>query len=191
MAKDLYEYQAFLRPNFESWAAGVWLGSGAAALLFAQMTELPPTPLWVIAAIALIMGLSRGKTAWANYLIRKRLGGGPIEFVKHSDIRKQVDKHPGEAWLGEGFEWGNTHIQRAQEILNQDARPYLPKAVLETGGAQWLHGLERTKKAIRIGLDTLKGHTLIAGTTRAGSLRHSIYQKLEPVTHFRNFFLTF
>lgn len=168
MAKDLYAYQAFLRPNFESWAASVWLLSGVTALLFASITELPPTPLWVIAAIALVMAISRGRVAMRNRRVQKRLGGSAIEFVTHKDIRKQVAQNPDQVWLGEGFEWGNAHIQRAQEILNQDSRRYLPKAALETGGAQWLHGLEYQKAPVRISLDTLKGHTLIAGTTRAG-----------------------
>lgn len=168
MAKDLYDYSAFLRPNFEAWACGVWAASAGVALCGQQLTGLPPTPFTVMAACSGAMAFMRGRKALDNRRVQRRLNGTKIEFASHEIMKRWIEKHPTELYLGQGFEWHNRHIQKVQEILTQDVRPYLPKHATETGGAQWLHGLEPHQSKIGMGLASLKGHTLVLGTTRAG-----------------------
>jgi len=168
MPSDLFEYEAFLRPNFEAWAAASWLGSAGAALGLQQVSALPATPFSVIACVGALMATSRGTKALRNWRTAHRLGGQKIQFIDHKKMGKWVKRHPDEIYMGEGFEWTTAHIQRAVEILNQDARKYIPRPKNEKGGAQWIHGLEKKKQTIAVPIDSLKGHTLVPGTTRAG-----------------------
>jgi conjugal transfer pilus assembly protein TraD len=167
MMSDPFDYEAFLRPNYELTALTAWLGSAAAALWCAQTLDLPPQPFRLFAVAAAGMAAMRGRAALSNRLRRARLRGKRVAFIDHERIAAWCRRHPDQLWLGWGFEWTATHLQRAMEILNNDLTRFVPKGSRDTG-AHWIHALERRERALMLPADLAKGHTLIAGTTRAG-----------------------
>jgi conjugal transfer pilus assembly protein TraD len=164
---DPFDYEAFLRPNYEVAAFAAWAGSAAVAAWVGQLTGLPPEPFWLFAAAAAAMAAFRGRGALANRARRSRLRGKPVAFTDHRRIAAWVKRHPDRIWLGWGFEWTAAHLQRAQEILNEDLSRFVPTGPHDTG-AHWIHALERRERPVTLPVDLTKGHTLIAGTTRAG-----------------------
>lgn len=86
-----------------------------------------------------------------------------------------------EVYIGEGFEWGAEHSQRAYQVIDMDSKmsdislPFalrpvvaaLRKETRKLGGLPWIHGMgdEQTQRIVE---DTLYGHTFIAGAIGSG-----------------------
>ena len=164
---DPFDYEAFLRPNYEVMALAAWAGSAVAGAALAGSMDLPPEPFWTFAIVAAGMAAVRGGSALRNWRRRSRLRGKKMEFTNHKRIASWCRKHPDQLWLGFGFEWTTEHLQRALEILNGDLARFVPKGPQDTG-AHWIHALGAKERPVTLPVDLVKGHTHIAGTTRAG-----------------------
>lgn len=177
-----FEYEAYLRPNYESWAAYGWLGAVLMSLL-GYFTPLPAAPFLWLAAICGGMALYRAPAAIKQHRKQMLMKGRSLGYLKLEELQKTVQKHPGKLWLGWGFNWEQRHAQIAHDILNRDHSEYLKRNEEEVG-VQWIHGLGENEGDLLVPLDHLNAGTLLVGTTRAGKTR--MYDTLITQAILRN-----
>lgn len=186
MKYDALQYDMPWRPNYESRAVTGWLGAAATALAVNYYVALPPEPFYWMAGICGAMALSRIPKARELAVLQKHLKGRPLEFISLKELRKEIQGHPDELWLGSGFVWENRHTQRIFEIMKRDwsditnhqSLTEKMKKVVGRGtppskamGAPWIHGVEPKEIKLLQLLDHTEGHVLITGTTGSGKTR--------------------
>ena len=102
-----------------------------------------------------------------------------INQLTQRNMTKRKDMR--EVYIGNGFEWGAEHAQRAYQVLDMDSQlsevklPFLLKPIVKImsketkkmGGSPWVHGMG-DEKLIKIVEDTLYGHAFIAGNVGTG-----------------------
>jgi conjugal transfer pilus assembly protein TraD len=102
-------------------------------------------------------------------------------FCDHEWLRKAHDKDKDHVFIGEGFEWGTEHADRAYQIQNMSSdkseinlplviKPLKKKWDIETralGGKPWIHGLGDSKNIFAHN-SMFYGHTFIAGNVGTG-----------------------
>lgn len=165
-----FEYEAYLRPNYEARAAAGWLaGMGLAAGGY-LISSLPPAPFVWMGVTSGLMAMWRGPAAYKQWKKHKSIAGHDLAFMQLAALKKKVDKNPGKLWLGWGFNWEQRHAQIAHDILNMDHSKFL-KHNEEKVGAPWIHGIEQSESDIVIPLAHLNAHMLLVGTTRSGKTR--------------------
>lgn len=134
-----------------------------------------------------------GFYAWSSYPLIKRQMKLTINrkiFMTTTELRKRnklekrqlnKGKDKREVYIGNGFEWGPEHAQRAYQVLDMDTmmsevqlpifmKPivsHLSKQTKKLGGAPWIHGMG-DELPVDIVEDTLYGHTFIAGNVGTG-----------------------
>ncbi|WP_416047364.1 conjugative transfer system coupling protein TraD [Cupriavidus basilensis] len=187
-------YRDMFRPNYDVATAGVWAGSA----LFLSASQ--PPLWWVGAPFALSLGALRVHQALELYRFRISLSVLRAETLPAGEIlvRSRRERVPrdldrrdqGALWLGSGFLWKQRHSEIAREILSRNPEElgtlprWLPNSIVrhitpansvllkeDAIGVPWIHGMEPTEIPVRLPLDSLTGHTLIVGTTRAGKTR--------------------
>ena len=187
-------YRDMFRPNYDVATAGVWAGSA----MF--LTAAQPPLWWVGAPFGLALGALRAKEALDLYRFRISLSVLRAETLPAREViaRSRTERVPrdphtggqGAFWLGSGFLWKQRHAEIAREILSRNPEEigtlpkWLPHSVVrhitppnsvllreDAIGVPWIHGLEPIEIPVRLPLDSLPGHTLIVGTTRAGKTR--------------------
>ena len=121
--------------------------------------------------------------------LQKNLGGRALTFITLDELKNVVGNRLDEMWLGYGFEWEQSHVQRTYEITKRDWSKYeqayrestverlwrrhvthKPEPLYSMGKA-WIHGIEPKEKELWQPLKHVEGHTLIIGTTGAGKTR--------------------
>lgn len=165
-----FNYEMYLRPNYEAYAVGGWLaGIGLAAGGY-FLSPLPPAPFLWMGATSGLMALMRGPEAYKRWKRSRALRGQSIQYVHLEQLKKKMDKNPDKVWMGWGFDWGQSHAQIAHDILNNDHSEFL-KQDPDQVGAPWIHGINEGEDDLFLPLAHLNAHLLIAGTTRAGKTR--------------------
>jgi conjugal transfer pilus assembly protein TraD len=90
-------------------------------------------------------------------------------------------KDKREVYIGEGFEWGAEHAQRAYQVMDMDTKfsevklPFALKPIVKLfrgetrklGGSPWIHGMGDEERKMIIE-DTLYGHCFVAGQVGSG-----------------------
>lgn len=155
----------YLRRNRELRIAIAWVTAAAAAIGYQLGHHL--TPWWLGGAVCMAMAMRR--IPMATTLLRRasRSQGDDVVKVSLEWVQQWVNNHPGDLYLGEGFEWGVTQTQRAYEMMRRDD---LPQATGDTGGAPWIHGLGE-QKDLSMPLKFADGHIFVVGTTGVGKTR--------------------
>ncbi|WP_052465103.1 conjugative transfer system coupling protein TraD [Geoalkalibacter subterraneus] len=154
------------RPNIEKWAFVSWALCLAVMFFVVRKTDMPMVPFVVMASVCSLMTLWRGAQSLRQHSRLARLKKGVMEFLTWNKFLKKISLKEG-TWMGSGFSWGQTEIERATELLKKDPQRVLGKRALKYG-AQWIHGLGDEDKPLLFPLGLQNGHTLIAGTTGAG-----------------------
>ncbi len=182
-------YQDMFRPNYEMAAGAGWL-AGTLALIILQ------PPMWGPALAVMIgMGLWRWNQAADLYRFRLAISVFRADQMKVADIiattKRMLRKQ--DLWLGRGFVWSQKHAEIARhiQIRNPGEMPTIPawmpdrvlrwlapknQAVVREDqgkiGVPWIHGVGFAEETdIPLPLESLTGHTAVAGTTRTGKTR--------------------
>lgn len=180
-------YQDMFRPNYDVGAAGTWLAASA-------MLAASQPPLWWLGTpIGLAIGAARTQQSLDVYRFRISLSvlrAAEMSLEAVLEDSRQARRDRKSLWLGKGFIWQQRHAEVAQEILTRNPSElgtlprWLPKRVIrsitpknsvllreDAIGVPWIHGLEPTEIPVMLPIESLVGHTLIVGTTRAGKTR--------------------
>lgn len=182
-------YQDMFRPNFEVASGAGWF-VGVVALAALQ------PPMWVPAAVGSIgMGVWRWHQAADLYRFRMAISVFRADKMVVADLvgvsKRMLQKQ--DLWLGRGFVWSQKHAEIARHIQIRDPKEmptvpsWMPDQVLrwiapknqsvvrgEVGkiGVPWIHGIGFAEETdIPLPLESLSGHTAVAGTTRTGKTR--------------------
>ena len=182
MSLTLKPYEDLLRPAHEIWAALGWVASAIISPVMGLATNAPAAPFITMGALSMVMAAFRLRQTNRLWRIKINLCGHPFSYMKVSTLRKLMSHAKDSAWLGAGWDWGQTHTQRLYEIRKRDLNTVLPpKWFLKHTGAMhllkpfvglpWIHGLNDKEDHVFVPLVTLEGNTLIFGTTGAGKTR--------------------
>ncbi|MBT41093.1 MAG: hypothetical protein CMF12_01080 [Idiomarina sp.] len=182
------------RPIHELSSAYLWIFGAVAMPIVSHYRTMSfgSTTTLSIAGAMFLVGLY---FLWKSIPLMKRqikLSVNRKEFIDTNWLRKKNDlfkrmgkkewkKDPRELYLGNGFEWGSEHAQRAYQVLDFDSemsdvqlpfalRPVvkaMSKETRELGGKPWIHGLGNEKQ-LTTKENTLFGHTIITGNVGTG-----------------------
>jgi len=158
-------YEIPWRPIYEKGAALAWIIGAAAMFIIAQRTGLPEGPFIIMGGASIVMAAWRAQDAAKKTLSKRALGNKKVDFIKWPEFQKKVKNES--LWLGRGFDWGQTEIERASFILKRDPKNIFGRGAKKIGN-HWIHGLGEKETDLRIELKALEGQTLIVGTTGAG-----------------------
>lgn len=165
-------YEMIWRPTYEQWAALAWFGGALGAAATAMIGNLPNGPFLYMAGVAGVMGVSRGLQAWRHRKQMNALMGPGITFITPEELLEKFD--PDRLWLGYGFEWGQKHAQRVNDILKGNISNMFPKRMgtkNEQRGEPWIHGVEAKEETLYTPIKHLEGNTMVWGTTGSGKTR--------------------
>jgi conjugal transfer pilus assembly protein TraD len=194
-------YHDMFRPVYETPATIAW---GVSALGLA-ITQPPFWPLFTLGSLAL--SYLRGKETFEIFRFRASIAAFRVEKIAASEAVKISRKHIKESnsfWLGRGFTWTQKHAEISRAITYRDPDEiegpptWLPKQVLDyirpanfvplkegEIGVPWIHGINPDEEELTLPIDSLSGHTLVVGTTRAGKTR--LYELLTTqIIHNKN-----
>lgn len=120
MKKDAV-LEALLRPPVEMWSAAVSWSVALIAVLAPWALMMPPLLGWVAAAVA-------GYFGWVRFheALRVMKYQHALKYYKVTKIAPaKIPVGPGEFYLGEGFEWSQTHTQRKRDAMQPQAKPFV------------------------------------------------------------------
>lgn len=194
-------YHDMFRPAYETPATFGWAASSIGMLI----THPPFWPIFAVGAIGL--SYARGKQAYDLYRFRASINAFrtnvlPVKKVIQTS-RRCLKTRKG-FWLGTGFKWTQIHAEIARSIMyrNPDEIPDVPtwmpdalkKHILPKDsvplkesdiGVPWIHGINPEEVDLVLPIDSLAGHTLVVGTTRAGKTK--LYELLTTqIIHNKN-----
>jgi len=183
------------RPVYEMNISGAW-GIGAAATPFTGLLSVGTTSFGISSIVAGIMAANSVYWGFKGYPRLKkhyRLHVNKMTFITEQELRdlhelpyrvgyqhRSAPVFP-QLYLGEGFEWGNEHSNRAYQVMDFDSAKSdvgLPfplnvmnkKALRQTrelGGQPWIHAIGDPKD-ILVDQEALFGHSIIFGNVGTG-----------------------
>lgn len=184
-----FAYQQPFRQNYEMWQTGLYVTAGLSSLVTGLFVDLPSSPFYLMSAVCGINCCMSAPDAIRLHRLQKNLGGRALTFITLDELKNVVGNRLDEMWLGYGFEWEQSHVQRTYEITKRDWSKYeqayrestverlwrrhvthKPEPLYSMGKA-WIHGIEPKEKELWQPLKHVEGHTLIIGTTGAGKTR--------------------
>jgi conjugal transfer pilus assembly protein TraD len=188
--------ESLFRPLYELNAAYVYIGAGVATGLLSQVSDLNSNILdtpSIIAGGLMGVGLYKLLKTYPKMRQQLKLFINKLEFIDVEIVRfinkwkynsksenfKYSDKR--EIYIGNGFEWGPQHAQRAYQImdLSVDLRemeiPFALKPIVHKyrkhtksmGGKVWVHAIGNEIPQI-VNEETFYGHTFITGVVGSG-----------------------
>ncbi|MBB1388353.1 conjugative transfer system coupling protein TraD [Shewanella sp. SG44-6] len=188
--------ETLFRPLYELNSAYVYIGAGVATGFISQVSEISSSSLntpTIIAGGLIGVGLYKILCAYPKMRQQLKLFINKLEFIDIDVVRyinkwkfnsksenfKYTDKR--EIYIGNGFEWGPQHAQRAYQImdLSVDLRemeiPFALKPIVlkyrkhtkNMGGRTWIHAIGEEKPQI-VNEDTFYGHSFITGVVGSG-----------------------
>lgn len=165
------------RPAYEAYAAAAWILTAAVSVYAIFRTALPDDPLLLLLLCAAVLGVLRGVQALHVWRGRIALEGRSIEWISSDEVHRKMRARPGHVWVGWGFNWGRTHMQRLYELEKLDlAKLRVPCAWLwrrlanlspPRKGNALLHGVEPIEADLYVPLTDLEGHVFCPATTGA------------------------
>lgn len=174
-------YENLFRPAYEAVAAIGWTFAALSMLYITVLSKAPSSAFWYMGGLSVVFAAWRWRQALKLWAFKISLAGRPFLFMRASVLSKLRKAQPDKLWLGFGFDWGQEHTQRVNEIRRRAVKTIMPpdwfmrwkkvKPLDETKGAPWIHGVEPKEKHIYIPLDALEGHVLVFGTTGSGKTR--------------------
>ncbi|WP_282109292.1 conjugative transfer system coupling protein TraD [Shewanella algicola] len=188
--------ESLFRPLYELNAAYVYIGSGVATGVISQVSALNSNYLdtpTIIAGGLMGVGLFKLLSTYPKMRQQLKLFINKLEFIDIDVVRyinkwktnsksenfKYTDKR--EIYIGNGFEWGPEHAQRAYQIMDMsiDLRemeiPFALKPVVykyrkhtrSMGGKTWIHAIGDETAQI-VNEETFYGHSFITGVVGSG-----------------------
>ena len=140
--------EALLRPPIELWSTAVCWGVALIAIVAPWALMMPPLLGWVAAAVA-------GYFGWIRYreAVRVMHYQHSLKYYKVTKIApSRIPVGPGEYYLGEGFEWLQTHTQRKRDALLPQSQPFVKpterEMALRAKGAKAIELVKEQAKAL-------------------------------------------
>lgn len=192
MSSPAAKSEHLFRPIHELSISATW-ALGAVATPIVSSVGISPTGFTTSTTMAAAMLSVSGFYAWNAYPLIKRQMKLTVNrkiFMNTSELRVKnrlenrftnhgEDKR--EVFIGNGFEWGPEHAQRAYQVMDMDSsmsevqlpfflKPivkYLSSETRSLGGSPWIHGMG-DEAPTKINEDTLYGHTVIFGNVGTG-----------------------
>ena len=162
-------YETAYRPNYEAYAAFVWIG--VTALFIVASTTLIRMPFQhVVFCTVVLLAMFFARTFQALRLRRARasLNHTPLTYIQLPKLKKRMRK--GNLFLGRGFDWASRHAQAVADLMAQDD---MMDMIRRRGqGGTWLHGVGNAADEDLFITDAESmGHVFIIGTTGSGKTR--------------------
>lgn len=163
------------RPAYEVYAATGWVVALVISGFIVQAGNLPVEVYLIASVVVLTLSVWRIRKGVMVWQQRGSLSGKPLEWITTSEIQKKMDSMPDHVWLGWGFEWDRTHMQRLYDIerLGRKERERLPPPRIfrrnkgPKRGNPMLHGVEPNEKDIFIPIKDWEGHVFVPAQTGA------------------------
>lgn len=184
------------RPVFEINIATIWIiGAIATPVLSAMYTEgatlgmacgimffmLLVSAYYWKQALPLIIRQLRLTSNKKTYMTTAKLRRMNQLAVRNSDNPRERKKDKRRTYIGEGFQWGPEHANRAYQVMDmstdfsQVETPFFLKPIIKAmsaqteslGGSPWIHGMGK-EKAIQPHESSWFGHTCITGNVGTG-----------------------
>lgn len=175
-ANTTFDFENPFRPIYEYYSAFAWGAAGLVSVMGMLVSGFPTDVFLLFAAFCALMGGIRGIKAVGLYRKQQTLTGHKLGFITRAELHEKLVKREksGAApaiFLGYGYNWGQEHAQLVHSILRHDPNKLIGN-LGESMGQPWIHGLGMEhEEEIWIPIDHTAGHTLLAGTTRAGKTR--------------------
>ncbi|QIL80325.1 type IV conjugative transfer system coupling protein TraD [Diaphorobacter sp. HDW4A] len=135
--------EALLRPPIEIWSAAASWGVALIAVAAPWALMMPPVIGWVAGLLAGYFGWMRFRQA-----LRVMRYQHALKYYKVTRmLPTRMPVGPGELYLGEGFEWTQTHTQRKRDALQPQARPFVKPSPRETLLRDWGANLIKLSQA--------------------------------------------
>ncbi|BBA45591.1 TPA: conjugative transfer system coupling protein TraD [Burkholderia cepacia] len=184
-------YHDMFRPAYEIPAAVAWCAGGAVLII---SWVFGPMPLEWAAFGVLFFFLAGQRWLQAADLFRFRLSlsGYRVEEITVDELmeRSREMSSASKLYIGNGFEWDQEQAEISKHLLRRGKANipplpnWLPNRIVESMkpagwkpvddskiGVPWIHGINPDEHPIGAGMETLTGHTLVTGTTRAGKTK--------------------
>lgn len=165
------------RAAYEAYAASAWMLTSACLLWTMWGHAYPGAPLAVLLLCALALFLWRACQSLQVWRRRVPLEGRSIEWISSDEVCRKMNARPDKVWMGWGFQWGRTHMQRLYELEKRDVEQLrVPCAWLwrrvcgfapPNKGSPLLHGVEPVERDLYVPLRDLEGHVFCPATTSA------------------------
>lgn len=169
--------ESAFRAAYEARAAAAWLVMAGGSVYAITTSTLPRAPLALLICAALTIFVYRGAQCLQVWRHRVALVGRSIECISSDAIFRKMQAHPGKVWMGWGFNWGRTHMQRLYDLEKIDVESLrVPCAAIwrrifgycpPKKGSALLHGVEPIERDIYVPLTDLEGHVFCPATTSA------------------------
>ncbi|UIF89212.1 conjugative transfer system coupling protein TraD [Cupriavidus sp. UYPR2.512] len=184
-------YHDMFRPAYEIPAAAAWALGGTALIASCAIGSMPID--WALFGVACFAFAGR---RWAQaadlFRFRLSLSGYRVEEITVAELmeRSKQMSDAKKLYIGNGFEWDQREAEISKHLLRRGKAnipplpTWLPKPLVEAMkplgwkpvddskiGVPWIHGINPNEHQIGAGFETLTGHTLVAGTTRAGKTK--------------------
>ena len=168
------------RRAYECYAAAMWIMSALGSATLVARTELPWLLGIPLTGLCLTFALWRTGQGLRILVLRASLSGRAMQVISAKGLGKFC-KHPGQVFLGFGFEWLPVHSQRLYELAKINFRDYAVSPMLlrclgyqvkpqpdSEIGLPYIHGVEPRERALYRPLQNFEGGTLLVGTTQSG-----------------------
>lgn len=175
----------FYRPPYEGIAAIAWILGAIVLVAMARINHEASAFVGYPAIPMFIVGLVRLKQLWQNWSFKTRLTMPLPPWIEIEDVLEK-QKNTGKVFLGKGFVWEPYHARLMKEISSLgkisalEPPKLFSKAMIWSGrsardvlleGKHYIHGCAGYEEDILLSSQSLRGHTLILGTTGAGKTR--------------------
>jgi len=157
------------RPIYEFYSIAAWATSAALMGVSAYVAEYPSTPFLLFGAICLLMMARQIPKVVELLRVQRKLDGEALQFMTREELREICKERPDSIFLGFGFNWSQAQRQLVHTIVRSDPERLAPHGDTLMG-QRWMQGLGKPQPIFQP-IDHNAGHTLLAGTTRAGKTR--------------------
>jgi conjugal transfer pilus assembly protein TraD len=154
------------RPIYEFYSIAAWATSAALMGVSAYVAEYPSTPFLLFGAICLLMMARQIPKVVELLRVQRKLDGEALQFMTREELREICKERPDSIFLGFGFNWSQAQRQLVHTIVRSDPERLAPHGDTLMG-QRWMQGLGKPQPIFQP-IDHNAGHTLLAGTTRAG-----------------------
>ena len=165
------------RPAFEAHAAAAWAIAAAWAAHETWQSSHPSDELILFLTCALALSVWRAFQALHVWRMRLSLEGRGVEWISSDEVHRKMLARPNHVWMGWGFNWSRTHMQRLYDLETLDVERLrvpgawlwrqLSKRSVPLKGNPLLHGVEPLEHDLYVPLSDLEGHVFCPATTGA------------------------
>ncbi len=174
----------FWRPAYELYSSFCWLASFLVCYYLTSILDHAFRLMLIAALPALCMAGIRLYQGLRHLYRRGLLFVEPQLKVELQDLIKLIEDNVDQAYIGEGYQWNQSHAQMAMDFKARNPDTIRPPEIITdlmnkafrnhptpVKGDVWLHGINISETHIFLPCAERYSHRLIVGTTGAGKGR--------------------